>query len=431
MVKRLQLVVSKRLAGDSFGANVARLLTGTALVQGLNLLISPILSRLYTPGDFGSLAVFTSILSVLAVASCLGFEKSIPLPQEDGLGAASLMLSLVAGFVSSVAVALIIFPLGGWIVQTFDVPEIKPYLWLLPLSLFGLSTYQALSQWATRRQAFGLIAKTKVTQGLSQALGQLGLGFALKGPLGLIVGDTLGRVGGSGTFAIRALREDKAVLLSVRWPDLKKVVRRFGGFAFFSSWAGFLHLAATAFAPLLFASLYSKEVSGFYNLGQKAIWNPMVVLSGAMAQVFVGRAAAAYRDDKSQLAGLFDRTAKRLFLIGIGPMAILTLIGGPLFAWVFGPEWREAGVYMQIIAFTQLAQFAVGPVFQVLSILEKPRLILVCDAIGFIVIVGGVWSARLLDLNARWAVATYGVGTIILYGCLFFVSRKAVREVAI
>ena len=73
---------------DQFVKATAVLVSGTALAHGITALSLPVLSRLYTPTDFSVLAVFSSILAIIAVAACLRFEIAIAIPQseEEALG---------------------------------------------------------------------------------------------------------------------------------------------------------------------------------------------------------------------------------------------------------------------------------------------------------------------------------------------------------
>ena len=48
-----------RLAGKGFAANVAFMVTGTALGQAASIVLAPVLARLYTPDQFGYLSVYT------------------------------------------------------------------------------------------------------------------------------------------------------------------------------------------------------------------------------------------------------------------------------------------------------------------------------------------------------------------------------------
>ena len=56
-----------RVPGGMFGRSVVTLASGTAMAQLLLAIAMPVLTRLYTPTDYGSLAVYASTLTVLLV----------------------------------------------------------------------------------------------------------------------------------------------------------------------------------------------------------------------------------------------------------------------------------------------------------------------------------------------------------------------------
>ncbi len=63
------------------GRAVAVLVTGTAFGQLIVLAASPLVTRLYTPADFGVLGVFSAFLGILGIAVTLRYELAIPLPR--------------------------------------------------------------------------------------------------------------------------------------------------------------------------------------------------------------------------------------------------------------------------------------------------------------------------------------------------------------
>lgn len=66
-MKKTRVAFRKWLPNSKFALNVLILTGGTAVAQGLAALAWPLLTRFYTPQDFGILAVFSSILSILLV----------------------------------------------------------------------------------------------------------------------------------------------------------------------------------------------------------------------------------------------------------------------------------------------------------------------------------------------------------------------------
>ncbi len=54
-------MVKKFFPKGEFTRNVLTLMTGTTIAQAIPIAISPILTRIYTPQDFGVYALFVSI----------------------------------------------------------------------------------------------------------------------------------------------------------------------------------------------------------------------------------------------------------------------------------------------------------------------------------------------------------------------------------
>lgn len=406
-----------------FGRSVAILAGGTAAAQLIAFLISPVLTRLYTPEDFGILAVFSGLLTYLTSVSALCYEKAILVEREEEDAFQVLGLSLVTVALMTLLVAGATAVAGQAILRAFDASELGRYLWILPLCVLLAGSNLALSVWATRNKAFPALSTSRVSQGIIRAGLQLGLGFTSLGAAGLVFGDAAGRAGGSTTL-IRATLADKRWTL--RRQTLKEKARRYKNFPLISTWSTLLHQAGTSLPPLLFAAYYSKEVAGFYNLGQLAVWLPMAMIAGSVSSVFSAKFADSFLHNRSACPGLFDSTAKRLALIGLVPAAIIAIAGPSIFSVVFGPKWTEAGVYIQLIAATQWVQFVSGPLFPVLNILEKQRWAFAADALGFIAIVSAIGGAAFAGWGPRTAVTMFGIGAIVLYGLLFLFARRAV-----
>ena len=69
---------------------------GTGVAQLVGILSSPIVTRLYTPSDYGAYAVAASVLAVLVSVACIRYEGAIPLPASDVAAANVLALCLAS-----------------------------------------------------------------------------------------------------------------------------------------------------------------------------------------------------------------------------------------------------------------------------------------------------------------------------------------------
>lgn len=80
---------------SDFLRNVLTLISGTVLAQAIPVALSPMLSRIYTPEEFGVFAIFSSIASALAVVATFRYELAIMLPEKSVSAANLLRLSFL------------------------------------------------------------------------------------------------------------------------------------------------------------------------------------------------------------------------------------------------------------------------------------------------------------------------------------------------
>src|SRR5690606_6025039 len=98
------------------------------------------------------------------------------------------------------------------IAEALNVPELASYLWLIPLGVFFVGSYQIFNNWSVRQKKFGAIAKTRIYQ----VIGTLGvqLGGHAFGPLALLGGHAAGQGVGASGLALSALKQPEFRRLS-------------------------------------------------------------------------------------------------------------------------------------------------------------------------------------------------------------------------
>lgn len=98
----------------AFFRNIATLITGTTVAQAIPIAISPILTRIYTPEEFGPLALYISITSIFSVIATFRYELTIVQVQcdEDAKSLIQLsffLISIVSFFSLIFAIAYNVF----------------------------------------------------------------------------------------------------------------------------------------------------------------------------------------------------------------------------------------------------------------------------------------------------------------------------------
>lgn len=398
-----------------FTRGVTLLAGGAALGQAINLLVSPVLTRLYSPADFGVFGVYASLLGIFVVVASMRYEYAILLPEDDMSAANILALCFVILLGTTIISTTVIYVFGDQIVTWAKVPELGYYLWLVPLGILGAGAYQILNFWALRKRDFVRIGRTRLTRGLARASLQVGLGFAAPGPIGLLVGQLAGESAGSASLGAGAWSKDRAHIGAISLPRIRSVALRYRRFPVISSVASLIDTLGLNAPQLLFAAFYGAEVAGWFALGQRVIGAPLSIVVDSVAQVYFGEAARLPRDDPSSMRRLFLKLTVRLALIGAIPVALICVFAPWIFAVIFGSSWETAGRYVQILGLMFAVRFAVIPLQHTLNVLERQDLLLAWDSTRLILVVGALFVVKALGFSDIPAVAAYSLSMSVAY----------------
>ncbi|MEJ5363548.1 MAG: oligosaccharide flippase family protein [Desulfosoma sp.] len=412
------------LPHGEFKRNFSLLAGSSAFAQIINVLAAPIITRIYSPSDYGVFGVFGSIAAMAMVVATFRFEWGIPNPESDD----DAINLLVLCFMVMTAVAVFSVPLVKFFLRIFHKVDIismtESYLWLLPLYILAGASYQALNVWALRKKNFKAIAKTRLSRSLSQTSLNIGLGICKWGPLGLLLGGLTGQAAGICTFGALLWKQDRDILLRVSTSDIKSSFSRYWKFAFLYTGVGVVNTANLQLTAILLTSLYQSTVAGCYLLAQSVIGIPMQLIGQAVTQIFWAESAKLVRSDPIGLKLLFFRTSRKL----IGVSLFLT-IGGIIspfaFRFVFGEQWTAAGYYALYLTPMVMAQFVATTVSH-LSVHELPYWQLVWDGSRLILVVLIFLVAKMLNLSPDVYILLHSILSTCMYGILYLMNAYAI-----
>ncbi|NPA79358.1 MAG: oligosaccharide flippase family protein, partial [Gammaproteobacteria bacterium] len=417
---------------------VTLLTGGTVIGQGLFVLISPLLSRLYSPEAFGDWGVFVSTAGLLASVATLRYELAIPLPEkEEDAQALAWVGALVA-----IGFSVVLFGLSFWIgadyLQLFNIQlanseQKRLFLLALPFGVGTIGLYQVLVYLLIRYKRYRALAASKVALGGS-AVAQLGLGVWQNGGWGLIVGWILGRVVaiGVGLGMERSDEGDKLMPVFPGFQALWRQMRRFIRFPLLSMPAGLMNASAVEMPLLMSASLFDSQVTGWFSFARRVMYAPVNLLGRSVSQVYVGALSEAInRRDRSALR-LFDRLSRRLFLLAVIPFTLLALTAPSLFRWVFGPAWYTSGVLVRYLTPLYLVHFVVVPLSQTLNLVERQDWQMAWDFSRLVLVVGVFILAKFLDWDFVRTFAVYSLVSTLMYLAFYVLMRRAlIRRVSV
>lgn len=414
-------VVNRWLPRSSFVRGVIVLGGGATAGQLILMAAAPLLTRLYSAEEFGIVAVFASMLSILSVVSSLRYELAIPIAKDDEEAAHGVILALLVALAMSLLTLLGVIGFREQIAAAFKIPAIAGYLWLLPLGLLLLSIYQVFYYWAIRIKRFSAIARTKLMQSVSSVVVQVG-GASL-GAVALLLGQVTGQAAGMSSLGILALRDRWHLFREVRLRQVLWVAQRYRQFPYFSTWGGLLNTIGMQLPPLLFAVLFSPAAAGIYALAHRVLSLPMSLVGQAIGNVFLSRAAEARRE--GNLALLVAKVHEKLAQIAMPLSLLLILVSPDLFSLVFGASWRQAGVFAQWMIPWLYLVFITSPLSNLFSVLEKQAQGMMLQAILVVARVTALFiGAQFNDLV--FAVVLFSLGSTICWlGFLIWIIRAS------
>ena len=272
---------------------VLTLVTGAAAAQAFVFAARPVLTRLFTPDEFGVLTVFVTLVTVLGTVSSGRYEDALMLPEEDeeAVGLLALALALTTGVALLTALVLLGLPL--W-TDLLGGPAMRPAFLLLPPAVALAGWSLALETWHTRRHRFRPVSASRALQSGSVVAIQLAAGIAAVGAAGLVAGAVAG-------FAVSVLWLGVTFLaaegerLRVRLGALPALARRYARFPLFSAPAALLNVLASRAPVLLLAAFFTPGTVGQFGIAFGTLVLPLGLLTGAVGQVFFVQAAEAHR----------------------------------------------------------------------------------------------------------------------------------------
>ncbi|MFS0703560.1 lipopolysaccharide biosynthesis protein [Cellulomonas sp. 179-A 9B4 NHS] len=403
---------------------VSRILLGSLLGQGLVLAVSPVLTRLYAPADFGAFALVTAVVATLTGVVSLSWERAIVLPSERADAAALVLLGLVSSLSFGTLLGVVAYAGRHVWSDVLGSDVLVDYWWLIPLTVTLVGVQAQLSSWLVRRKQYGSLAGRNAAMGVGQALTSVALGLLGVVPLGLLLSLAAARVASLATVGGRAVGD---LPLREGWSRLATAARRYRRFPLVNTWSRLVNSLGLQMPVILLISAYGDVLIGFYALTLRVLASPVGIVVDATSQYFEATFSERIRRQSGGLAPLLTRFAGRMALIGIVP-TVLVLVASPvLFGTIFGDEWRESGVYAQIVVLTYLAQFAIVPISRTLTLLERQVAQLAWDAARAVATISVVVMCMVLDIDFRWCIAVLTLVNVAAYLALFLLSLTAAR----
>ncbi len=342
--------------------------SGTVLAQGISYLLTPFITRLYSPEDFGEFGIIMRIVAFLAVIGAARYEYAIPLPKkhEHAFHIYRLSLRILMWTVGLTLVA-------GGIFWLFKSNSNNSLFYIVLISaITGFTVFISIGRhWAIRMKWFKNITISTLLTSATTNTAKLLAGVAGMGVFGLAISTLLGVIVGSLVFVFDAFGIYK---INNRKSKLRRAVvaKQYKEFPKIN----LPHSLIDASRELLiafFLTLYlSTSLFGSYDHSFRMLKIPLLLIGVAIGQVLYNRISTDFAQSKN-IYPLLKRSVIILTLIGIIPFSVIYFWGAPIFEFVFGEQWKLSGEIAAVLSPWLMANFVASSISMVPNIIGKLR----------------------------------------------------------
>lgn len=391
--------------------NSAKLLSANVVAQAIGLLVYPILTRLYSPEDFGLLSLFLSIGGVLALLATAEYQYAIMLPKEEKQGIACVHIGIFTTLCLT-ALCTLTIPFSTPIANLFSAPNLAKWWWLMPIFVLVTALWTLLNYWYTRQKCFGQISAYQVTQSSLNALSKIGFGALGATSFGLIVSSIIAPfVALVANISINFKQQIRRLLHFDR-AACREAAKEYANFPKFSLPRALVNNLSSGLPALLLTPFFGLTNLGFWGMGITLAFRPLNMISQSLYQVLFEKVTKQVNSNELVLPLL--RRIYLPLLIGFIPlMGLLYIIMPQLVTWLLGAKWLMTATCIRYMLPWLTAVFFVAPLAFVADIFYKQRLFLYIELLYFALRIGAI-VIGILEESFLLSIALLSlVGTII------------------
>jgi len=422
---KIQDLVPK-LRQSSFLKNILIIMSGSALAQIIAYALSPIISRLFTPEDFGIFGSFTAVAGIVCSLITLDYSQALMLPKEKADAINLFCLSIISTIFISLVVSIfsivrpsIFYDLtktqGTWALILF----------ILTMIITGIN--YSTQAWAVRSKAFKQTSASQVIRSVTSSGSRIIFGAFKVGSLGLIISNIIANLGAS----LNLIRITIPDLIShkpeINIKKIKSAAKEYIDFPLYSASQNFINAISSGLPVLLLTKFYGLAAAGAYAFGESMLQAPMSLVLTALRQVLFQK-ACEYKNEGKSIFLLYIRTVLILFAMAIIPSLILIVWAPQIFSFIFGTRWHLAGILARSLIIWLAIVFCNLPAVIFARIIRIQRFVFFYDLVLLALrtatlVLGGMYL-KLTQTVMAFAIVGAAMNIFLIY----YVGRKVAKR---
>lgn len=356
------------LPKSEFGRNVLTLMTGTVIAQAIPVVLAPFLTRIYTPEDFGVLAVYLAIIGIISIVITARYELAIVLPRSNKAAIGIFSASIYIALITCIILTILLYFFWEALASLLNKPDLSYWLYLLPAIGLITGLQQILIYWRIRQKKFKLISVSKVIHSITTSLSQILIGLASIGFKGLIIGYILGL-----TISTLSLLNKNNIHLSFNKARTFLLLKKYIKFPTFNLANALFDAFRNSLITFIISSYFGLYQLGLYMLAWRMLALPVSLISASISEPYYQKIATLSAKETHDLTWEIIRklTSTSIFIY-----LFIFLFAPNIFELFFGKEWEASGEIASIMTPWIFMSFISSPLAHVYSRYNKQNLML-------------------------------------------------------
>lgn len=380
------------------------------LAYSLGVLTVPIVSRLYDPQDFGEFALISSVAAVVAALISLGLQSAIVAAATDGDGRRILTVGLAAAAALAtliLGVALALAPVAQLLDTSLPYAIACLLVWFMAILTYANGS---LRSYANRRGADRVLFTNSLIGAGATLLITLPLGLLGIGAKGLIAGSVGALVVGNIQMALRLRPFHRRPSVA----DARRVFRQNRDFVAFQYPANLVETMSAQAPRQLLALMFGNTAVGLYAMTDKMLGIPLRLVGAPIGTVYF-REASHRSAAGTNLSSFTMRLVVTIMAVAYLPLLLVVLWGEPLFGWLLGAQWAQAGAVASILVVQYLFALTRTCVGSARVVLGLQSVNLIMSGVRLLVEVGALVGGFLLTRSLLGTLVCYSAASTLFY----------------
>lgn len=376
-------IINRLMPRHSFVRKVGILASGTAVAQIITICVMPIVTRIYSPEQLGTITLFLSFFFWWASTLSFRYENALLIAENDGESHDLYHLALVlVGITSFVGLPVLWFLRKNGVFEFNLLPDWS--LIIVSPMLLGYGIFTTTRAWALRARLISDITRSNIIRAIVNSGVRILLGLVGWGVLGLFVAELVAAYASVVRLCMitsRYFSVSKPAKIS--YDRIKKVARKYYKFPILEAPATWLDALTLVLPVPMIAALYGPTEAGWFALARMIVGAPNSQIGAAVADVFQMEMANAVQNrDAAYAYQLFYMLIRKMALLGLVPLIAIVSLAPWVMSMIFGSEWAESGYVSALIAPWFYVALIVIPLSRTFSVLQVQEYKFITDGLS-------------------------------------------------